>query len=56
VGRLSDARARLLDEATATPAGSASLAGTLHWGIPYPLPTANSMPAQEPAPERPPVP
>ena len=33
-----------------------SLAGTLHWGIPYPLPTANSMPAQETAPERPPVP
>lgn len=33
-----------------------SLAGTLHFGIPYPLPTANSMPAQETAPERPPVP
>jgi phospholipase C len=33
-----------------------SLAGTLDLGIPYPLPTANSMPAQETAPERPPVP
>ncbi len=33
-----------------------ALAGTLDVGIPYPLPTANKMPAQEPAPARPPVP
>jgi phospholipase C len=33
-----------------------SLAGTLDFGIPYPLPTANAMPAQETAPARPPVP
>jgi phospholipase C len=30
--------------------------GTLDFGIPYPLPTANSMPAQETTPKRPPVP
>jgi phospholipase C len=33
-----------------------ALAGTLDVGIPYPLPTINSMPAQETTPARPPVP
>ena len=33
-----------------------ALAGTLDVGLPYPLPTSNSMPAQEAAPARPPVP
>jgi hypothetical protein len=33
-----------------------SLAGTLHFGIPYPLPTSNYMPVQEVGPKRPPVP
>jgi phospholipase C len=33
-----------------------ALAGTLDVGIPYPLPAANSMPAQEATPARPPVP
>jgi phospholipase C len=33
-----------------------SLAGTLHFGIPYPLPASNSMPSQEVSPKRPPVP
>jgi phospholipase C len=33
-----------------------ALAGTLDVGIPYPLPTSNSMPAQETTPARPPVP
>ena len=33
-----------------------ALAGTLDVGIPYPLPTTNSMPAQETTPARPPVP
>jgi phospholipase C len=33
-----------------------ALTGTLDVGIPYPLPTANSMPAQETTPARPPVP
>src|ERR1700761_3592142 len=33
-----------------------ALAGTLDVGIPYPLPTTNSMPAQETTPNRPPVP
>jgi phospholipase C len=33
-----------------------SLAGTLHFGIPYPLPTTNYMPVQEVGPNRPPVP
>jgi phospholipase C len=33
-----------------------ALAGTLDVGIPYPLPTSNSMPVQETAPARPPVP
>jgi phospholipase C len=33
-----------------------ALAGTLDVGIPYPLPTSNSMPSQETAPQRPPVP
>jgi phospholipase C len=32
-----------------------ALAGTLDVGIPYPLPAANSMPAQEATPARPPV-
>jgi phospholipase C len=33
-----------------------SIAGTIGKGIPYPVPAANSMPAQEPTPPRPPVP
>jgi phospholipase C len=33
-----------------------ALAGTLDVGIPYPLPAANAMPAQEATPARPPVP
>ena len=33
-----------------------SLAGTLHFGIDYPLPTANAMPSQETSPTRPQVP
>ena len=33
-----------------------ALAGTLHVGIPYPVPDSNSMPSQETAPARPPVP
>jgi phospholipase C len=33
-----------------------SLAGTLDFGIPYPLPASNSMPSQETSPKRPPVP
>jgi hypothetical protein len=33
-----------------------ALTGTLDVGIAYPLPTGNSMPAQETTPARPPVP
>jgi phospholipase C len=44
------------ETSTAEQAVLNSLAGTLHFGIPYPLPAANSMPAQETTPERPPVP
>jgi phospholipase C len=33
-----------------------ALAGILDVGLPYPLPTSNSMPAQETTPARPPVP
>ena len=33
-----------------------ALAGTLDVGIPYPIPSSNSMPAQESTPPRPPVP
>ena len=33
-----------------------ALAGTLDVGIPYPLPTSNSMPSQATTPDRPPVP
>ena len=33
-----------------------SLAGSIHLGINYPLPPANSMPSQETSPNRPPVP
>jgi phospholipase C len=33
-----------------------ALTGTLDVGIPYPLPTSNSMPSQETTPSRPPVP
>jgi hypothetical protein len=33
-----------------------ALAGTLDVGIPYPLPTSNSMPEQESTPARPDVP
>jgi hypothetical protein len=36
--------------------GGSALAGTLDAGIPYPLPTSNSMPSQETAPARPTVP
>ena len=33
-----------------------ALTGTLDVGVPYPLPTSNSMPSQETTPSRPPVP
>ena len=33
-----------------------ALTGTLDVGLPYPLPTSNSMPSQETTPARPPVP
>jgi len=33
-----------------------ALTGTLDVGIPYPLPTSNSMPSQQTSPARPPVP
>jgi hypothetical protein len=33
-----------------------ALTGTLDVGIPYPLPTSNSMPSQQTSPVRPPVP
>jgi hypothetical protein len=33
-----------------------ALTGTLDVGLPYPLPASNSMPVQETAPVRPPVP
>ncbi len=33
-----------------------ALAGTLDVGVPYPLPTASSMPSPETTPSRPPVP
>ena len=33
-----------------------ALTGTLDVGVPYPLPTRNSMPSQETTPSRPPVP
>jgi phospholipase C len=33
-----------------------ALAGTLDVGIPYPLPSSNSMPSQATSPTRPPVP
>jgi phospholipase C len=46
LGELSTAEQAVLD----------SLAGTLHFGIDYPLPTGNSMPPQETTPPRPPVP
>jgi len=46
LGELSTAEQAVLD----------SLAGTLKFGIDYPLPTANSMPSQEAGPPRPPVP
>ena len=46
LGELSTAEQAVLD----------SLAGTLHFGIDYPLPASNSMPSQEAGPPRPPVP
>jgi phospholipase C len=46
LGELSTAEQAVLD----------SLAGTLKFGIDYPLPTSNSMPSQETGPPRPPVP
>jgi len=46
LGELSTAEQAVLD----------SLAGTLHFGIDYPLPASNSMPSQETGPPRPPVP
>jgi len=46
LGELSTAEQAVLD----------SLAGTLKFGIDYPLPTSNSMPSQEAGPPRPPVP
>ena len=42
--------------AAVTEAVLQALAGTLDVGIPYPLPTSNSMPAQETTPSRPQVP
>ena len=50
MAELTGAQSRLIDEATAVSAGSASLS------INYPLPTANAMPSQETSPNRPPVP
>jgi phospholipase C len=47
--------ASLGDESVAEQAVLDALAGTLDVGIPYPLPTANAMPSQEPGPPRPPV-
>jgi phospholipase C len=44
------------DTAAATEAVLQALAGTLDVGIAYPLPTSNSMPAQETTPARPQVP
>jgi phospholipase C len=44
------------DTETAEQAVLNALAGTLAVGIPYPLPTANSMPVQESSPARPQVP
>ena len=44
------------ETATAEQAVLNSLAGSVHLGINYPLPTANSMPSQETSPNRPPVP
>jgi len=44
------------DTSTAEQAVLNALAGTLDVGIPYPLPTSNSMPSQESAPARPKVP
>ena len=71
-GRASAARQRLIAPPDATvpslPATSLgdttvaeeavlnALAGTLDVGIPYPLPTSNSMPSQATTPDRPPVP
>jgi phospholipase C len=46
LGELSTAEQAVLD----------SLAGTLRFGIDYPLPASNSMPSQETSPPRPPVP
>jgi hypothetical protein len=46
VSELAGAQARLVDAAV----------GTFDVGIPYPLPAANAMPAQETGPARPPVP
>jgi phospholipase C len=48
--------ATLGSTAAATEAVLQALAGTLDVGIPYPLPTSNSMPAQETTPARPQVP
>jgi len=44
------------ETSTAEQAVLNSLAGTLHFGIDYPLPTANAMPSQETSPKRPQVP
>jgi len=44
------------ETSTAEQAVLNSLAGTLHFGIDYPLPTANAMPSQETSPTRPQVP
>ena len=46
----------LTDTTVAEQAVLNALAGTLDVGIPYPLPPSNSMPSQETAPNRPPVP
>jgi phospholipase C len=44
------------DTKVAEQAALNALAGTLDVGIPYPLPSANAMPAQETSPTRPTVP
>jgi hypothetical protein len=46
----------LADTVVAEQAVLNALAGTLDVGIPYPLPSSNSMPSQETTPRRPPVP
>jgi hypothetical protein len=56
VAELTGAQSRLIDEAGAASAGSASLSDIQHVVFGYPLPTSNAMPSQETSPKRPPVP